>query len=73
MKQLFKKANRYLKTCDWKDMTLLKFCLFSIGILVGTSIPSKKKKPVNIIAVIVFLATYIPLMSKFVPILLEKE
>ncbi len=54
-------------------MTLLKFCLFSIGILVGTSIPSKKKKPVNIIAVIVFLATYIPLMSKFVPILLEKE
>ena len=73
MKRIFEKANEYVKTCDWKDIALLKFCLFSMGILIGTNITCKKKKAANIIAAIVFLATYIPLMSKFIPVLLEKE
>lgn len=73
MERLFNKANKYLETCDWKDITLVKFCLFSMGILVGTQITCKQKKTVNIIATIVFIITYIPLMRKFIPILLEKE
>ena len=73
MNKLFEKANKYVQTCDWKDIALLKFCLFSMGFLVGTNITCKKKKAANIIAAIVFIATYIPLRSKFIPILLEKE
>lgn len=73
MNRLFDKANKYLETCSWKDMALLKFCLFSLGILVGTNISCKKKKAANVIAAIVFLTTYIPLMKKFLPILFEKE
>ena len=38
MSKLFDKANRYLEICDWKDMALLKFCLFSMGIIVGTHV-----------------------------------
>lgn len=73
MNKLFDKANRYLKECDWKDIALLKFCLFSIGVLTGTHIACKNKKTANIIAGIVFIVTYITQMIKFVPILLDKN
>ena len=72
MGKLFNKSNNYLKECDWKDMALLKFCLFSIGVLVGTHISCKNKKVANIISGIVFIITYIPQMKKFFPILLNK-
>lgn len=73
MRTLFDKANKYLETCDWKDMALLKFCLFSMGIIVGTNISRENKKTANVIAALVFLITYIPLMGKFIPILFEKD
>ena len=72
MDKLFTKANSYLEQCNWKDMALLKFCLFSMGVLVGTHISFKNKKVANIIAGIVFIITYIPQMKKFFPILLNK-
>lgn len=64
MKSLFDYADKYLKRSDWKDLALIKFCLFSMGILAGTWIPEKKKDIARIIAAIVFTATYIPLMAK---------
>lgn len=73
MDKLFVKANSYLEQCDWKDIVLLKFCLFSIGVLAGTHIACKNKKTANIIAGIVFIVTYIPQMVKFIPILLKKD
>lgn len=73
MTKLFDKANEYLRSCDWKDMALLKFCLFSMGVLTGTHIACKNKKTANIIASIVFIVTYIPQMMKFIPILLNKN
>ena len=72
MSKLFDKANKYLEICDWKDMALLKFCLFSIGVFAGTHVTCKNKKATNIVAAIVFVITYIPLMGKFIPILLDK-
>lgn len=71
--RLFSASDRYLKKCRWTDMALLKFCLCAIGILIGIGIPHKDKKAVGFAAGLVFIATYIPLMAKFVPYLLEGE
>ncbi len=73
MKKLFCYANRYLEKSDWRDIAMLKFCLFSMGIFVGIRIPEKNRKQVGCAAAVVFLATYIPLMAKFISVILEKE
>ena len=70
MKRLFRSAVLYLSECTWKDLAAIKFCLFSLGLLAGLGVSARRKKPAAILAVLVFLATYIPLMGKFLPILL---
>ncbi len=72
MKRLFTSADEYLKKSDWKDLALIKFCLFSIGLLVGLQITEKCKKGVRIAASVVFVLTYIPLMVKYLGILTGK-
>ncbi len=72
MKRLFTSADEYLKKSGWKDLALIKFCLFSIGLLVGLQITEKCKKGVRIAASVVFILTYIPLMVKYLGILTGK-
>ncbi len=69
--ELFSAADRYLQKSDWRDLTLIKFCMAAIGLLLGLSIPKEKRKLPAILAVLVFIATYIPLMVKFFSVLLE--
>lgn len=64
--KLFDAADRYCKQSDWKDMALLKICLFSIGLIAGWTLP--KKKSALGMAAAVFAATYCLLMSKFIRI-----
>lgn len=71
MKKLFYYGNLFLSKSDWRDMALVKFCLFSMGLLVGTQIPKKKHKLVMFGSFFVFMCTYIPLMSKLFGIILE--
>ena len=66
MLQIFNCANEYIKARDWKMLAVLKFCLCSIGVLIGLSVPEKHKKFVLGGALGVFFATYIPLMFDFV-------
>ena len=73
MRPLFDAADRYLKACTWKDMALLKFCLFGMGLLVGALLPKKQSKAAACIGAALFTATYIPLMAKFLPFLLNRE
>lgn len=73
MKKLFAYANQYVAESDWKDIALLKFCLCAMGILIGVSVVPKHKKVVAGGALIVFIATYIPLMSKFLRIVFDRE
>lgn len=65
MKNLFSIANRYIQESDWKTLTAVKFCLFSMGVLIGSCLTAKSKTPVRILCSFVFGATYIPLMAKF--------
>ena len=73
MKRLFDAADRFLKASSWKDIAVLKFCLMALGVLMGLAIPARKKKPAAWAAALVFLATYVPLMGKFLPCLLEER
>lgn len=65
MGKLFEYANEYVKRSDWKDLALVKFCLFSMGILAGMKIAPKYRKTVAWIGAAIFLTTYVPLMAKF--------
>lgn len=65
MRFLFDSADEYLKNCDWKDLALVKFCLFAMGLMVGGVLPEKAKKPALLTGAAVFVATYIPLMLKY--------
>ncbi|MBE6894277.1 MAG: permease of phosphate ABC transporter [Ruminococcaceae bacterium] len=71
MKTLFSSADEYLKLSSWKDLTLIKFCLFSMGVLVGTYAKRDTKKQVRIAAAAVFVLTYIPLMVKYALVLIK--
>ena len=66
--KLFDLANQYCGESTWKTLAALKFCLFSIGIIVGVLLPDTCRTPVLIIFGIVLIATYIPLMAKFIRI-----
>ena len=71
MNKLFKAANRYIETSDWKIIAVLKFCLISLGLMAGMSIKKEHKKKVFPVAIFVFFLTYIPLMLKFYRIFKE--
>ena len=73
MNKLFYYADKYIEESDWKDLAIIKFCLFSMGILAGIQIPKRSRQQAGWIAGAVFVATYIPLMAKFFSVILEKE
>ena len=73
MKYFFDLGNRYIQESDWKDLALIKFCLFAMGLLVGTQVTERYKKPVIGASLGVFIATYIPLMLKLFKIMIKKE
>ena len=72
MKRLFAGADEFLRESGWRDLALVKFCLFSMGLLAGLQVTERCRKRVRIAASAVFLLTYIPLMAKFLRILTEK-
>ena len=63
--RIFKVAEAYCGESGWKTLAALKFCLFSMGMMVGMKVPKEKKKWFYGIGGAIFLATYIPLMKKF--------
>ncbi len=73
MNKLFENANQYMKESDWKDLALLKFCLCAVGVMIGIAVPKEKRKVPLIMATLVFVATYIPLMTKFIKIVMRNQ
>ena len=74
MKWLFDKADRYIRTMKWQDLSLLKVCLFSLGLIAAGSVERKRpRKLLRNIGCIGFALTYIPLMAKFLPFLFRKD
>ena len=73
MSKLFEAANRYIETSDWKIIAVLKFCLISLGMMIGMQIRPEHRKPVFIGALGVFIAAYLPLMYKFYKVFTGKQ
>lgn len=73
MKKLFDYADKYIQKSSWKDIAMLKFCLFSMGTLAGMQISKKNKRSAGMIAAFVFTVTYIPLMTKYIRIVLGEN
>lgn len=73
MKNIFELGNRYANESSWKDFALLKFCLCAMGIIIGTNVTPKYKKTATIISAVVFIAAYIPLMTKLFKIILRDD
>ena len=71
MKALFTSADEYLRQSSWKDLAVLKLCLLSLGLLIGMEIPKRGRKETRIAAALLFAATYIPLMVRYLRILLR--
>ena len=72
IRKLLRAGDAYIRTMDWKQMALVKLCLCAMGIILGLSVSKRAKKPVLIGALIVFFATYVPLISRFLPVFREK-
>lgn len=70
--RLFMASDKFLKKCKWTDIALLKLCLCAIGIVIGLGIAREHRKCVRTAAILVFMATYVPLMGKFLPILIDE-
>ena len=47
MKALLRIGDNYAKKSSWRDFAVVKFCLFSMGLIAGMSVPDKEKKPVR--------------------------
>lgn len=72
MQFLFKATDRYLDESDWKTLALIKFCLCAMGVMLGCNVPQKHKKGVMAGACGVFVAAYIPLMTKLFRVFREQ-
>jgi len=73
MEKLICAGNKYLKEMDLEDLAALKFCLLSLGTLMGLGVSKKMKKPVGLVAGLLFLGTYVPLMSRFTDLYSKAE
>lgn len=73
MKKIFENANEYVRKSDWKDLSVLKFCLMALGVIIGVCIPKEHKKRALITAGTVFAAACIPQLIKFFRIVAEKK
>ena len=67
MKKLFSAADSYIAKMNWKDMALVKLCLCAAGVMLGLAAPKRVRKWAALGAVAVFVATYLPIMLKFLP------
>lgn len=65
MEKLLNYGDEYLQQSTWKDLALIKLCLWAMGIMWGMTIPKKAQKQVACIAAFVFVLTYVPIMIKF--------
>lgn len=73
MKKLLDFGNRYARKSTWKDFALTKFCLFSMGLGIGTLVSERHKRIVIVLSACVFIATYIPLILRMIQVARHRD
>ena len=73
MRYLMEKGRQYVRSMTLLEVALLKFCLLGLGIVIGTSTAEKRKQAVRGCGALMFIISYIPLMSSFLSVLLPGD
>lgn len=73
MMKLIDKGNDYIKTMDAWDIGLLKTCMVSFGVILGTTMGKEDKKKVIAAAGLVYVATTIAVAVPFLKFLLDED
>lgn len=73
MKTLLAAGSRYLKEMDLADVALLKFCMGALGVLIGLGTAKHHKKGMSFLAGLTFVGTFLPLMAKFLRVIITPE
>ena len=71
--RLFDRADRCAAQSTWEDLALLKLCLAALGLMLGLAVPARQKKKAGLAAALVFVPTYILLLVRYLPRLLQKK
>ena len=66
MKKLFAFSNEYIASLKWQHLSIIKFCLISLGVLIGIFVPAGIKVAVGVVAGVIFAGTYILVMVRFI-------
>lgn len=62
MKKLLDWANGCIRRRDWKNVALLKFCMLSLGVLIGLALPNRGRRLARQVCAEVFLLAWATLM-----------
>ena len=73
MNKLIENTKSYINRMNIMDFALLKLCLCSLGLILGTSMPQNSKKKVAAVSSVVFASTYATLMVKFLSVLFKGD
>ena len=73
MNKLIENTKSYINRMNIMDFALLKLCLCSLGLILGTSMPQNSKKKVAADSSVVFAFTYATLMVKFLSVLFKGD
>ncbi|MBR2676343.1 MAG: hypothetical protein IKE28_05485 [Solobacterium sp.] len=73
MKKLFRTADRYIQTSDWRLFSVIKICILAAGVMAGILVKPKYKKPVFLSALGIFSVSYVPLMTRLFRMLKNED
>ena len=71
--KMFDAANRYCRQSTWKTLAALKVCLLALGVMVGLLLPDACRIPVVSVCAVVFVVICVPLVAKYIRILMSKD
>lgn len=71
MRRLIAAGNLYLKKMDLTDVALLKICVGALGVIVGLGAAKRHRRSAGLLAGLLFALTYVPLMGKFLGVLVD--
>jgi hypothetical protein len=71
--KLISKSNDYIKTMDAWDIGLLKTCMLSFGVILGTTMRKENKKKVIASAGLVYAASSIAVIVPYLKFLLDED
>lgn len=73
MKKFIKRCHEYINNMKLYDFALLKFCLISLGMMLGLFVKDKYKKPCFFASFTVFMASYVHIMTEFLEAVFKKD